>query len=79
MTEEEWFTYYKPLPGGTSYEVDGVCYLHDNVPTTSPDYIWTMIEVNEVLFIVSDIKHVDRLGYFITSIPETCDVVIECN
>ncbi len=81
ITEEEWIEKYKPtvnhldenagydfgLGRGSLYETYGqeLDYVW-NKNQTQPECIWTVIEGDAGMYIVSGYHHVNRLGYVIT-------------
>jgi hypothetical protein len=46
MTWDEFNRAFAPVPGGEFYEVDGVCYGHNEMPIGVPDErLWEVVEV----------------------------------
>jgi hypothetical protein len=76
MNYSQWIETYKPVTnsmvdgapyGGTMFETYGEEF--EQVKATPAEYIWTLRDEDGALFITSGFGWVNRLGYFITSVP----------
>ena len=88
ITEEQFLERYRPIPnelnnnasfdfgdGGCLYETCGAELEH--IKLQSKSFVWTIIEGEESLMIVSGIYLVNRLGYLITAEPWQDDIHVE--
>lgn len=83
ITEEEWEATYKPVRNvfdesavfhGTMYETYGAEF--DFIIHAPKNNVWTWIVGDGASHIVAGFHFVNRLGYFITEVPWTNDVVV---
>lgn len=87
ITESEFWAQYKPIKNHLHegqgfddclFETYGEDLSH--VKETLPDFIWTVIEGDEGMSIVSGYHYVNRFGYLITEMPcdqDFIDVILE--
>ena len=79
LTFDEWEETYKPIANifsqesgcdGLLFETYGVELGHVAVVArTYPNCIWTLVDCDGELYVTAGMRFVNRLGYFITSIP----------
>jgi hypothetical protein len=83
MTYEEFTETYKPVTNhfqeagfnGWLFETYGQELEH--VQNTESEYIWTVLECEDRLYLTAGFHVVNRLGYFITSNPWTDENIAE--
>ncbi len=88
VDEDNWFNTYRPIknPHEKDAPFDG-CMFETygkelaQVLTVNPSYVWTYVEVDGNLYIVSGLHLVNRLGYFITEqpCPDDLEIQIDAN
>jgi len=90
MTEDEFWDQYKPIknPFNEGYGFDGcmfetfgpdLTYVQDTA-SVSEGFVWTVLDGDEGLTIVSGMHHVNRFGFIITELPadeDFIDVILE--
>lgn len=84
---DAWIEAFRPLPNvvfdqapydGTMYETYGAEYDHlIAVADVAPATIWTLVDGEEDLHILSGLHRVNRVGYFITEVAVDSGVEIE--
>jgi hypothetical protein len=76
MTEDEWFDTYKPTKNSHDPEASWNGTLigtsdaeQAQIKSASPDRIWTLTETDGVMHLTNGFHTVNRLGYFVCSVP----------
>lgn len=84
MTYEDWIETYKPIQNpidshacfeGTLIETFGE--EREFIRTQPDNQIWTLIDEDDDMFILTGFHFVNRMGYFITEVPYTESVTVE--
>lgn len=78
MTYEEWSEKYKPIQNDADKNAsfDG-CLFETYQPhlgevmNANQKHVWTLVEVDGVMYICQGFHRVNRVGYFITKEPST--------
>ena len=91
ITEEAFVERYRPLPnalddnasfdfgdGGCLYETFGAEFEY--IHAQSSGHVWTIVETDGALAIVSGFHYVNRMGYILTARPcaANTNVIVEC-
>lgn len=90
LTEDQFVDLYKPIgnhldPNASFDWGDGIGTLFETygdeaafVKSQRPESIWTLLDCDGRLYIVSGWHYVNRLGYFITSVsvPSTSEITV---
>ena len=70
----EWFDKYKPI--ANHFHIDIMCHEFDDygkqkqfVHDHHASQVWTLVEAEGNLYLCQGFHHVDRLAYYIASVP----------
>jgi len=72
MTNEQWEEQYKPTPNliseeGFAFETYGDELAY--VATRDPHHVWTEMDGDNGVYIVSGMHYVNRIQYYVTEVP----------
>jgi hypothetical protein len=79
LTFEEWVDKYKPI-----CDMDGSPIMYetygedlDIIHKQDPDYVWTWTDGGDYSVITNGISYVNRMNYYICTVPYDLDVIIQ--
>jgi hypothetical protein len=79
MTYEEWEAKYKPITDADGsprlYETYGDDY--DEILDVENEYLWTWIDGGDYSVISNGFHYVNRMGYYICTVPSDTDNIIQ--
>jgi hypothetical protein len=79
LTFEEWVDKYKPI-----CDMDGSPIMYETygedleiIQKQEPEYVWTWTDGGDYSVITNGISYVNRMNYYICTVPYDLDVIIQ--